>query len=86
MMSLHSRRELLAVVAPRYRTAQGQERTRILEEFVASSGYHRKYALALLNHPITKSTVRKPRKRPRRYTFAVQQALLTRFSCHQWHL
>ena len=76
MMSLPSRRELLAVVAPRYRAAQGQERTRILEEFIASTGYHRKYALALLNHPVTKARTRKKRQRVRHYTFAVQQALL----------
>ena len=44
-MSVTSRRELLAVVAPRYRAARGQERSRILEEFVASTNYHRKYAL-----------------------------------------
>ncbi len=77
MMSLASRRELLAVVAPRYRTAQAAERTRILEEFVASTGYHRKYALVLLNHPLTKAAARTPRQRPRRYTFAVQRALIT---------
>ena len=80
MMSLQSRRELLAAVAPRYRTAQGKERTHILEEFVASTGYHRKYALVLLNHPLTKAAARKPRQRPRRYSLVVQQALLT---C--WH-
>src|SRR2546429_6140778 len=51
MMSLDSRRELLAVTAPRYRTAHRAERSRILEEFVASTGYHRKYALTFLNHP-----------------------------------
>jgi hypothetical protein len=72
-----SRRELLAVVAPRYRGAQGQERRGILEEFLASTGYHRKYALSLLNHPITKGTARKKRARPRQYAFAVQQALVT---------
>ena len=44
MMSITSRRELLAVVAPRYQAARGEERTHILEEFVASTGYHRKYA------------------------------------------
>ena len=77
MMSVTSRRELLAVVAPRYRAARGQERGRILEEFVASTGYHRKYALTLLNHPITKGTARKQRRRPRQYVFAVQQALVT---------
>lgn len=77
MMSIASRRELLAVVAPRYRAAAGKERTRILEEFVASTGYHRKYALSLLNHPIVKAPVRKQRARPRQYVFAVQQALVT---------
>ncbi len=77
MMSITSRRELLAVVAPRYRAARGEERTHILEEFIASTSYHRKYALSLLNHPITKGTARKKRARPRQYVFAVQQALLT---------
>jgi hypothetical protein len=76
MMSLRSRRELLAVVAPRYRTAQAAERTRILEEFVACTGSHRKYALALLNHPLSKAPVRKPPQRVRHSTFAVQQALI----------
>lgn len=76
-MSVTSRRELLAVVAPRYRAARGVERGRILEEFVASTGYHRKYALSLLNHPISKGTARKTRVRPRQYAFVVQQALVT---------
>jgi len=77
MMSITSRRELLAVVAPRYRAARGEERRRILEEFLASTGYHRKYALSVLNHPITKGTSRKKRRRPRQYVFAVQQVLVT---------
>src|SRR5579883_1071095 len=79
MMSLQSRRELLAVVAPRYQAAQGQERTRILEEFVASTGYHRKYALHLLNHPLPQASsppARQKRQRRRRYPLAVQQALI----------
>lgn len=75
MMSLESRRELLAVVAPRYQQARRAQRGRILEEFVASTGYHRKYALTLLNHPRSKAPARKSRQRPRRYPFAVQQAL-----------
>ena len=75
-MSLASRRELVAVVAPRYRAAQGQERSRILEEFVASTGYHRKYALTLLNHPVSKAPPRQKRQRARHYSFAVQQTLI----------
>src|SRR5579875_1556677 len=77
MMSIASRRELLAVVAPRYRAAVGKECTHILDEFIASTGYHRKYALSLLNHPITKTRGRQKRTRPRQYVFAVQQALVT---------
>ena len=65
MMSLASRRELLAVTAQRYRVAQRAERSRILEEFVASTGYHRKYALTLLNHPLSKAPARKHRQRAR---------------------
>jgi Integrase core domain len=80
MMSLTSRRELLAVTAPRYRTAHRGERSRILKECVASTGYHRKYALTLLNHPMSKAAARKPRQRVHRYPLAVQRALIT---C--WH-
>jgi len=47
MMSQQSRRELLAVVVPRYRAAHGTDRKRILNEFVGSLGYHRKYAIQL---------------------------------------
>ena len=79
-MSQHSRRELLAVVVPRYRAAPGTDRKRILDEFVASSGYHRKYALHLLNHPPKAPPPRKKRQRVPRYSTAVQRALIT---C--WH-
>jgi len=79
-MSQRSRRELLAVVVPRYRAAHGADRKRILDEFVGSSGYHRKYALHLLNHPPEAPAPRKKRQRMPRYTAAVQQVLI---SC--WH-
>ncbi len=49
MMSQNSRRDLLGVVAPRYQHAQAAEREQILNEFVARTGYHRKYAIQLLN-------------------------------------
>lgn len=73
MMSKHSRRELLLAVAPRYRTARRAERKQILDEFVASTGYHRKYALhLLLKHPLTREQPPKKSKgRPRHYGFAV---------------
>jgi len=74
-MSPQARREMLKAVRPRYRKASRQEKTRILDEFVAITGYHRKYAIQLLNHGAPK---RKPRKRNRRctYTPAVIAALV----------
>ena len=48
-MSLPARRELLAVTASRYQQVSKKEKQVILDEFVAATGYHRKYAIALLN-------------------------------------
>ena len=77
MMSQQSRRELLAAVAPRSREARKRERGSILDEFVASTGYHRKYAISLLTHPLRAPGPPKAgKKHPRRYDFAVQQALI----------
>ena len=75
MMSIQSKRELLAAVAPRYRTARGTDKQRILDEFLASTGYHRKYAIQLLNHP-PKARQRQKRRRNRRYGPDVQYALV----------
>jgi hypothetical protein len=47
-MSFQSRRELLGRVGMRYREAGGAPKRRMLEEFVASTGYARKYAIRLL--------------------------------------
>jgi hypothetical protein len=51
MMSIHSKREVLERVVPRYWAARGVEKRRILDEFVAITGYHRKYAIHVLRHP-----------------------------------
>jgi hypothetical protein len=50
-MTKTGKRELAAELRLRYRQAKQAERTHILDEFVAVTGYHRKYAIRLLRHP-----------------------------------
>lgn len=84
-MSLKARRELLGVTAPRSQRAGKKQKQQILDEFVAATGYHRKYAIPLLKHyPRTKKKTspsagkQNGGKRGRRpvYTAAVKQALI----------
>ena len=66
-MSYQAKRELLLQIAPRYREASSRLKEVILDEFVAATGYARKYAIRLLNHPAEqKLTITRPR--PRRST------------------
>jgi hypothetical protein len=65
--------EYAAAVRDRYRSARKRERTTILDEFCATTGYHRKAAIRLLArspHPAGSK-----RGRPRVYGLAVTQAL-----------
>jgi hypothetical protein len=73
-MNLVSRRELTRIVRARYWRASRKERSRILDEFIANTGYHRKYALALLHNRVPQ---RPPthRRRKRIYTQEVVDAL-----------
>lgn len=77
-MSSSTRKELLVRTALRYRNATWSEKGRILNEFVAITGYNRKRAITLLNHP--PESTNPPCKRqcqPRCYDTAVQEALIT---------
>jgi hypothetical protein len=51
LMSRSSRREYWKRIYPRYQKASGTEKQRILDEFCANCGYHRKHAIRLLNGP-----------------------------------
>jgi hypothetical protein len=50
MMSQRSKRELLETIRPRYLKAQKSGKALILDEFVAATGYHRKYAIRVFKH------------------------------------
>ena len=54
----------LRLLKERYRKAGRKERTSILDEFVKTTSYHRKYAIGLLNGRRQRS--QGPIKRPRR--------------------
>jgi len=74
-MTGKSKRELLEAIGPRYRRANRQEKTRILDEFVAITEYHRKHAIRLLKHGVKKPK-RKKRGRPKVYRGEVISALI----------
>jgi hypothetical protein len=50
MMSQRSKRELLEEIRPRYLKAKRSEKKTMLDEFVAVTSYHRKYATRILKH------------------------------------
>src|SRR6185503_16457386 len=57
-MSLSAKRESLARLHGRYSRAGRLHKTRILDEFCATCGYHRKSALRLLRRPLAALTTR----------------------------
>jgi hypothetical protein len=73
-LSMATQRELLQVLSARYRDAGRDEKQRILDEFSAITGYHRKHAIRLLNGVAAANPATVPRFR--RYDEAVRQALV----------
>ena len=73
-MSMATRKYLTAAIARRYKKERRAEKSRLLDEFVLISGYHRKHAMRLLradgeDHPVSE----KPRRRA--YDDAARSAL-----------
>ncbi len=83
-MTLMARRQLIKSVRDRYWRASKKEKTVILNEFVANTRYHRKYALALMRRRSREDDVtgqRSPvvsnrRRRRRIYTQDITDALV----------
>jgi hypothetical protein len=71
-MSLSAKREALARIHGRYQRAGRLHKTRILDEFCATCGYHRKAALRLLNRPLPTSPPKRPGPKP---TYAPAEVL-----------
>jgi hypothetical protein len=69
-----TRKELVAALQLRYSSAAFGDRIKILDEFVALTGYHRKHAIRLLREKA--STTQGTPARNRLYDEAVRQALI----------
>lgn len=67
--------ELLAAIGDRYRASGRAEQTKILDEFVAVTGYHRKHAIRLLR-PKPEPLGLVPGRVHRRYGAEVREALI----------
>src|SRR5271165_6710769 len=74
-ISMATRDELVAVVAERYARSTRKDRGRILDEFGAMTGLHRKHAMRLLRCGM-RSEQSGPRQRRRVYDDAVREALV----------
>lgn len=76
-MSLAARKELLAAIHSKYSKSTYQEKSKMLDGFVAATGLKRKYAIHLLNSK--QPSGQPPRKKGRqpKYGSDVQQALKT---------
>lgn len=75
-MSLSARRELLTSVRQQYHDARWSEKGKILDGFVAVTGYGRKHAIQLLHRP-PEQVKPMPRRPSRKYDEQVRQALFS---------
>jgi hypothetical protein len=71
-----TRNELTQAISDRYRNAARPEKKRILSEFVAVTGYHRKHAIRLLRGTSCELVDRQSRPGRGIYNEAVRQALV----------
>lgn len=69
------RMELANAIRDRYADASNKDKHRILEEFVAATGYHAKSAIRILN-TVAEPTGRRPRHRRSIYDDAARAALI----------
>src|SRR5580658_4398891 len=74
-MTHAARTELVEAVRSRYGAASGKAKRRILDEFIAASGYHEKSAIRVLNE-VPADKEKQTRKRPSLYDEASRAALI----------
>ncbi|MDU6671324.1 MAG: transposase family protein [Bradyrhizobium sp.] len=75
-ISMATRDELLAAVSERYRGSSRADKKRIIDEFAAAAGYHRKHAMRVLRAGLSRSKRAAPRPSRRIYGEAEREALI----------
>jgi len=75
-MKIVSRRDLTNAVRGRYWRADRKKKKQILDAFVANTGHHRTYALALLHNRVPQRASAGSRQQRRLYTQEVADALV----------
>ena len=71
-----AKRELLATIRDRYRASSKNDKTRILDEFVAVTGHHRKHAIPLLRRSDDAEGAPRPVRGQRVYDAAVSEMVI----------
>lgn len=74
-LSASARQQLVQAIGERYREGSKEDKVRILDEFVAVTGFHRKHSIRILNRS-GESTGPTPLPRLRLYDQAVREALV----------
>ena len=72
-MTATARAELADAIRPRYAAAAAKEKRKILDQFIAATGYHEKSAIRILNSAPT-IKLRQSRQRGSLYDEAVRAA------------
>ena len=78
-MSLQTRKELIKQIRSKYHQASWADKSKLLNGFIETTGYQRKYAIGVLNRKESKKVDISKRKtvKPRKYNEDVFQPLLT---------
>ena len=72
-MSRMAKRAILATIRDRYRASSRKDKSRILDEFIAVAGHHRKHGIRLLGRPVGGADQRPNSKGRRIYDEAIRE-------------
>ena len=71
-----AKQELLETIRDRYQASSRKEKSRILDEFIAVTGHHRKHGIRLLGRPVGGEDQGSGIKSRRIYDEAVREAVI----------